>query len=256
MAEQTSISNKPADWSDGVFGSFPEFDLVPEDTAFVVVDMQYADAHRDYGMGAEAKKLGVEKEYAYYFDRIEDVVVPNIQKLQRACRQHGIEVVHLRIASLVKDCRDVTQIHKWMRLLIPAGSKEAEILEELKPLENEVVVTKGCSGVFNGTAFDQILSNMGLKNLIFAGVATNFCVETSVRDAGDRGYNCILVGDGCASLSPELDRFALELLDDTYCKVKTADEVIQLIETREKRLTTEPVAKTSSQEVRATTGAQ
>src|SRR5947209_6280738 len=121
MAKQLSISNEGSNRSDGVFGSFPEFDLVPKDTAFVIVDVQYVDAHRDYGMGAEAKRLGLEEEYEYYFNRIEKVVVPNIQKLQRVCRKRGIEVLFLRIASLVKDCRDVTQIHKWMRLFAPAG---------------------------------------------------------------------------------------------------------------------------------------
>lgn len=172
MAQPTSGSNQALNKTGGVFSNLPEFDLIPERTAFVIVDMQYLDAHRDFGMGAEAKKLGVEEKFRYYFDRIEKVVVPQIRKLQDVCRRRGIEVIFLKIASLVRDCRDVSPIHKSMRLLAPAGSKEVEILEEIKPLENEMVITKGCSGVFNGTAFDQILRNMRIENLIFAGVAT------------------------------------------------------------------------------------
>jgi nicotinamidase-related amidase len=215
-----------------VFSSLPDFDLAPERTAFVIVDMQYLDAHRDYGMGAEAKKQGTEAKYAYYFSRIEDVVLPNIQKLQQVCRQRGIEVIFLRIASLVKDCRDVSPVHKRLKLFAPAGSREAEILDEIAPLDNELVITKGCSGVFNGTNFDQILANMGIKNLIFAGVVTNYCVETSVRDAGDRDYNVILLDDGCAALSPDHHRLALEVLDDCYCQVMTTDGVIRLLQAR------------------------
>lgn len=230
MTQQMSGSPDQTNKWGGVFTSLPDIDLAPERTAFVIVDMQYLDAHPDYGMGAEAKKQGTEQKYAYYFSRIEDVVLPSIQKLQQVCRQRGIEVIFLRIASLVKDCRDVSPIHKRLKLFAPAGSREAEILDEIKPMDNELVITKGCSGVFNGTNFDQILANIGIQNLIFAGVVTNYCVETSVRDAGDRDYNVILLDDGCAALSPEQHRLALEVLDDCYCKVMTTDEVIHLLQ--------------------------
>lgn len=142
-----------------------------------------------------------------------------------------------------------------MRLYAPAGSKDAEILEEIKPLENELVVTKTCSGVFNGTAFDQILMNMKIRNLIFTGVGTNYCVETSVRDAGDRGYNVILVSDACASMTPEQDRFALEILDNTYCKVKSTEEVIGLIEDYAKPVATEAVAQIPSEGINVSASA-
>jgi nicotinamidase-related amidase len=231
MTQPMSGSQDQTNKWGGVFTSLPDVDLAPERTAFVIVDVQYLDAHLDYGMGAEAKKQGTAQQYAYYFSRIEDVVLPNIQKLQQVCRQHGIEVIFLRIASLVKDCRDVSPIHKRLKLFAPAGSREAEILDEIKPMDNEIVITKGCSGVFNGTNFDQILANIGIRNLIFAGVVTNYCVETSVRDAGDRGYNVILLDDGCAALSPDQHRLALEVLDDCYCKVMTTDNVIHFIQT-------------------------
>jgi nicotinamidase-related amidase len=233
MVNPLSEANEALIQSAKLFGDLPDFDLTPKQTAFVIVDMQYLDAHRDYGMGAEVNKLGLQETYEYFFSRIETVVIPHIKKLQDVCRRQGIEVIFLRIASLVKDCRDVSPHHKSMKLFAPAGAKEAEILEEIKPMENEMVITKGCSGVFNGTAFDQILENMGIKNLIFAGVATNYCVETSVRDAGDRGYNAILLSDGCAGLTAEQDRFALEILDNNYCKVKTTDEVIKQIQGRD-----------------------
>ena len=214
----------------GVLQPHPDFQLVPNQSAFVIVDMQYLDAHRDYGMGATARKLGVEAAYEYFFDRVENTVIPNIQRLQQVCRRHSIQVIFLRIASLVNDCRDVSKMHRTAGLLAPADSKEAQILEEIQPLENELIITKGCSGAFNGTAFDQILRNMGIQNLIFSGVGTNGCVETTVRDAGDRNYNVILVSDACAGYTPEEEQFAYRILDEQYCKVKTTEETIALIE--------------------------
>lgn len=74
----------------------------------------------------------------------------------------------------------------------------------------------------------------------------NYCVETSVRDAGDRGYNVILLSDGCAGLTAEQDRLAMEVLDNSYCKVKTTDEVIELIERQAKDRPTELTAQPSS----------
>ena len=231
MAQDAEVQNKFS----GVLKSLPEFELSAEDTAFVIIDMQYLDAHRDYGMGAEAKELGTSENYDYYFSRVEDLLIPNIQKVQAACREKGIEVIFVRIASLVNDCRDVSPIHKRLNLLAPAKSKEAEILEEIKPLENELVVTKGCSGVFNGTNLDQILANMGLKTLIFSGVATNYCVETSVRDAGDRDYNVIMLHDACAGFTERQDQMAFEVLNETYAKVKSTGDVLEQIASVAKR---------------------
>lgn len=214
----------------GVLKALPDFELVPDHSALVIVDMQYLDAHRDFGMGAIAKKLGVEAAYEYFFDRVENTAIPNIQRLQRVCRRHGIEVIFLRIASLVYDCRDVSRVHRSAGLLAPVGSKEAQILEGIKPLENELVITKGCSGAFNCTNLAQILSNMGIRNLVFSGVGLNGCVETTVRDAGDRNYNVILVSDACVGYEPEHELLAYEILDEQYCKVKTTQETITLIE--------------------------
>jgi len=215
-------------WGD-VLASPAELELTLKHTALVIVDMQYLCAHRDYGIGARAKKLGTHV-WDYEWDRVEKLVVPQIQKLQKVCRQRGVELIFIRVGSLTNDCRDVSPMYKRMKLFAPLGSKEAEILEELKPLENEAIITKGCSGAFNGSNIDQILTNIGIKNLIFTGVSTNYCVETTLRDAVDRGYNAILVKDACATLTSEQERMAWEILGDCWCHVMTADHVIELIE--------------------------
>jgi nicotinamidase-related amidase len=218
-----------SDVFDAVFTSF-DFAIVPKRTALMIIDMQYLDAHRDHGMGADAKKQGVTAKYEYYFRQLDEVVVPNTKRLLAACRAAGIEPIFPRIASLVADCREVSLEHKRINLLAPAGSRESEILDEIKPLPNEIVITKGASGVFNATAIDQILRNLGIDTLIMTGVVTNYCVETAVRDAGDRGYNVILVSDACAAMSEEHQRLALEILNGIYCVVRSTDEVMHEIQ--------------------------
>ena len=106
----------------------------------------------------------------------------------------------------------------------------AIILDEIKPIKNEIVISKGASGVFNATAIDQILRNMGIDTLLMTGVITNYCVETAVRDAGDRGYNVVLVDDACAAMSEEHQKLALEILAGVYCVVKDTTQVIHEVE--------------------------
>jgi nicotinamidase-related amidase len=230
MGDVVDLSDTKASRWKGVLRPLPDLHLIPQHTALVIVDMQYLDAHRDHGMGATARRLGVQGAYEYFFTRVENIVIPNLQRLQSACRRYGVEVIYLRIASLVRDCRDVSKLHRNAGLLAPASSKEAQILEEVKPLENELVITKGCSGAFNCTSLDRILLNLGIRNLIFCGVGLNGCVETSVRDAGDRDYGVVLVSDACAGYAPEHEQLAYEILDEQYCKVRTAREVISMIE--------------------------
>ncbi len=220
--------NADASAFQGSLDFLPDFEVVPKRTAFLIIDMQYLDAHPDYGMGRRAKETGTADRYIYYFDQVGQII-PRIQTLQAVCREWGIEVIFVVIASYVKDCRDVSLEHKRLKLLAPAGSKEAQVLEEISPLENEIVLIKGCSGVFNGTAIDQILRNLGVDTLIVSGVVTNGCVETAARDASDRSYNVILLSDACATVTPEDHYYALRSLNNVFCKVMTTQEVVELI---------------------------
>ncbi|MBW3096021.1 cysteine hydrolase family protein [Pseudohoeflea coraliihabitans] len=214
---------------DSVFDNI-DFEIVPNNTALLVIDMQYLDAHRDYGMGADAKREGITDKYEYYFNQVEKIVIPNTKRLLDVSRAASVQVIYPRIASLVNDCREVSIEHKRIKLLAAAGSRESEILDEIKPIENEIVISKGASGVFNATAIDQILRNLGVDTLIMTGVVTNYCVETAVRDAGDRGYNVVLVSDACAAMSEEHQRLALEILAGVYCVVMSTDEVIDAVQ--------------------------
>lgn len=207
-----------------------KFNLNPRQTALLIIDMQYLDAHPDYGIGTDARLRGAfDEHYAYFFEQITDML-PRLQRLLAFCRQRDYEVIHVRICCLTPDCRDVSRSYKRLGLLAPSGSKEAAFLEELQPLPSEIVLNKGTSSVFNGTAIDHVLRNIGIETLIVVGVGTNYCVETAVRDASDLGYNVILLSDGCAAKTPENQIFALRILNNAYCKVKTVDEVIAMMD--------------------------
>jgi len=117
-------------------------------TALLCIDMQYLDAAPGFGVFANAEASGVPVEaQEYYFDRLKYTVLPNVRRLQDAFRARGLEVIHTRIQSLTQDGRDRSPGHKRLSLHAAPGSKEAEFLEEIAPLENEIIIDKTASGV-------------------------------------------------------------------------------------------------------------
>ncbi len=202
-----------------VFPPLPFYDLRAGHTALLVVDMQYLDAHRDHGMGRTARDHGLADELEPYFSAV-DLIIPRIGLLIAEARRVHVPVIYCVIASSVADCSDVSRQHRDLRIFAPPGSREAEILNELRPLSGEIVLTKTCGGVFNGTHIDTVLRNLAIDTLIVTGVVTNGCVENAVRDASDRSYRTILVEDACAALTPALHATALHVLKDVYCNVR------------------------------------
>lgn len=205
----------------------PEPDIRLDNTALLVIDMQYGDAHPDYGTLRRMRERGDGEVIAYYLERLQKLVIPNIRRLQDACRERGIEVIHTCIRSLTQDGRDRSLEHKNLGIHHPPGSRESEILEELAPVGDEIVLTKTCGGVFNGTNIEYVLRNLGIEQLIVAGVITSGCVEVAVRDASDRSFSVLLVSDACASWSADMEAAAIRAMCEIYAKVENTDQVIE-----------------------------
>ena len=210
-------------------GVLPDPEFRVGDTALLVIDLQYGDAHPDHGLLRRMRDRGDEEIAAYYVDRLETLVIPNVRRLQDACRAAGIEVIHTRIESLTADGRDRSLEHKRLNIHHPPGSIDAQFREEVAPMGDEIVLTKTCGGVFNGTNIEYVLRNLGISELIVAGVITSGCVEVAVRDAADRGFSVTLAEDACASWSVEMEHAAIRAMSEIYAKVMTTDEIISLV---------------------------
>jgi ureidoacrylate peracid hydrolase len=186
----------------------PPLRVTADNTALLVVDMQYFDAHPDWGEGRTAKDLGVAGCFDPYFDQI-DHIIPRIQRLLALFRHQEMEVIHLRVAELTKDSRDVGWKQLVRGLIVPSDSREADPLDELAPIDDELVISKSSSGVFPVTNLDRLLRNMGITTLVMTGTSTGGCVESAVRDAVDLGYDVVVVSDSCADATPESHQRAL-----------------------------------------------
>ena len=213
-----------------MFGKFPEPELTREATALVMVDLQYVCAHPDFGFGAKAKKLGISDFFDYYYHRVRDLVIPNVQRLQAAARGKGIEVIHVRVASSTEDGRETTKRYKTLGLRNPRNTIEGEILPEVAPVSDELVINKFTSSAFNSTNIDRLLRNLGIRSLVVTGVVTNGCVESTVRSAYELDYGTIVVEDCTAAYAPQLQESGILNMRHMGPTVKSTDEVINLLD--------------------------
>ena len=194
--------------------SFRERAVEPERTALLVIDLQKGEYNPD--------KIAAEPDHAYLFERIRDVVIPNGQKLLAACRAAGVEVIYTVVESLTLDGRDRSLDYKVSGIFFPKGSWEAEVLDELQPLPNEIVIPKTSSSLFNSTNFEYVLRNLGIEYVMVMGIVTDQCVETAVRDGCDRGFLMTLIDDACATFAEQRHKEALKGFKG-YCRIRSTD---------------------------------
>ena len=146
-------------------------------TALLLVDMQRAWLDPQF----DPHLRGPEAEY--FLTRAQTTVIPNQVKLLKAVRGARQNVLHTIIESLTADGRDRSLDHKLSDMHLPRGSFQAGIIDELAVIENEIVLPKTSSGVFNSTNIDYVLRNLETRHLIIAGIVTDQCVDMAVRDA-------------------------------------------------------------------------
>ena len=196
--------------------------------ALLVIDVQYLDAAKGYGVFKDITASGIPVEQQkYYFDTLEEYVLPNIKRLLKTFRDNKMEIIHTRIQSLTHDGRDRSTGHKRLGLLAPPGSKEAEFLPEVAPQGDEIVLNKTASGVFSSTNLNYVLQNLNIHELVVAGVYSNECVETTIRDACDIGYLVSMIEDACTTVTPELHKATVMTLRDRYAEIVTTDQIVE-----------------------------
>ena len=210
-----------------------DWEIDPARTALIIVDAQqcYVDPGKGVGPLLQQEYPDI---YGYYYPRLAETVIPNILRLQDFFRGNDLAVIYTRMGFQLPGARDLppwnwraTQLRGHDGNFFPRGSQEYELVAELKPLPHELVLDKNSMGPFASTALDQLLRNMGIENLVVTGVLTNVAVESTARDAGDRGYNPITVEDAIAAYRPAEHEDTLA--NASWWVVKSTDEVVQTL---------------------------
>ena len=199
--------------------------LVPAVSALLFIDVQNFSVRREGGEFAGHTPEEIEAKYGAFFRQLEASTIPTMQRLQAAFRRAGIEVMYTTIESLTLDGRDRSLDYKVTGFNVPRGSWDGKVIDEIAPGEDEIVLPKSSSSVFVSTHIDYILRNLGVKQLVLAGLLTDQCVESAVRDACDLGYLVTLVTDACATITPERQENSLRTIKG-YCRQITTDALI------------------------------
>ena len=182
-------------------------------TALVIIDMQ-----RDFmERGGFGETLGND------VSQLARAVKP-IAAVLAAVRDAGLLVVHTREGHL-PDLSDAppAKVERGaprlrigdpgpMGRILIRGEAGHDIIPELYPQGSEIVIDKPGKGPFYATEFGDILQKYGIENLLVCGVTTEVCVNTTVREANDRGYRCVVISDGCASYFPEFHEMGLRMI--------------------------------------------
>ena len=200
--------------------------LMADETVLLVIDIQ--NKYMEYPKDPEEQK-----RWAPFFKRMGSIVIPNTVSLIEACREKKVEVMFARIACLKENGRDRSLSQKrpgWNYLLMPNRSEESQFVSEIVPMNDEIVFTKTTDSAVTGTNLRLVLNNMGIKNVVVAGIFTDQCVSSTVRSLADESFNVITVKDCTAAGSDELHEKELEIINMIYCHVASLAETISFLQ--------------------------
>lgn len=196
-----------------------DMEFIPGETGLLLVDMQriWLDpAFAGHGAGGEPQDA--------FYRMTREVTVPCCEALLKSARAAGVEVLHTIIQSLTEDGRDRSLDHKLTPIHLAKSDERALPIPSLMPIGDEILVPKTSSGVFNSTNIDYLLKNLGIRQLIIAGIMTDQCVDMAVRDAADRSYLVTVATDACMASTPERHATALAAFAG-YCWQAETDQI-------------------------------
>ena len=169
------------------------------------------------------------KLYDDYYKRLRIEVIPNIIKLVSVFKEKSKKIIFIKYESFFENFDDLSELHKciWSKLRKNTGmlykpkGKSFEIVDKIKELisDENIILSKITNGLFASTNLDMILRNLGIRSLVICGAWTNCCVETSVREAFDRGYFVNLAEDACIAPGKSFHNAALLNLGNFYCNI-------------------------------------
>lgn len=214
---------------------YGKIEIEPAKTALLIIDAEYACVKPIESDHLTQEEKAHNARWAEFYETYDSVVIPNLQKLIALCRTTGMEVTYAKIQGHKRDGRDRSLDQKvtgFNQFLVTAGDHRGEIIREIAPQPDDIVVTKTTDSALTGTNLRLILYNMGIDTVIVTGTMTDQCVSGTVRDLADESFKVWLIEDACLAATKRLHENELEALNNIYCHVITTQELIDAVENR------------------------
>ena len=196
-------------------------ELKPSETALLVIDIQntYLEVPEDPEEAAR---------WTPFLERMNHQVIPGTAVLVDQCRSHGFEIIYARIECLTENGRDRSLSQKkpgFNYLLLPKDREDSQLVPELTPQGDEIVITKTTDSALTGSNLRLILHNIGIRNVVVAGIFTDQCVSSTVRSLADESFDVLVVEDCCAASTMALHNHELEVINMIYCHVVQSEDI-------------------------------
>lgn len=117
----------------------------------------------------------------------------------------------------------------WNNILITLDDDDSQIIDDIAPINDEIVVTKTTDSALTGTNLRLILNNLGIKTVVCVGIFTDQCVASTVRSLSDESFNVVVLEDACAAGTMELHNAELTIINNIYAKVCSTDDLIKVL---------------------------
>lgn len=212
------------------------FSFDPRRTALVSVDMQHEFVSDNSACGVAGVDMSAPQS-----------IIPHLQKVLASMRSIGATVVHTRYGfkpdlsnlpeSVRQQSRDAGAEYGSpgpMGRILVEGEEGFQIIPELMPQEDEIIINKATFGAFADTDLHKQLQSRGITHLIIGGVTTQCCVEGTLREAVDRGYYCLTLNDGCAAFDAELHEATLRAIQSEghlFGWIANSDDLVEAVST-------------------------
>ena len=209
-----------------------DLDWKPAETALLVIDVQNTYLARPDRATLDAAGQKSYDAWTPFHRRMNDLVIPNTARMLKAARAAGIECLFARIACQTRDGRDRSLSQKmpgWNNLLLPKDDQPSQLVPDLQPVGDEIVVTKTTDSALTGTNLRLILHNLGIRNVICAGIFTDQCVASTVRSLADESFQVAVLEDCCAAGTDALHDQELAIIHMIYCHVMQSDELLGML---------------------------
>jgi len=209
----------------------PDFEIRPGRTALLLIDFQklanpgpLLQEALDAGFAEKEVKQAL-REY----DRRIKKAVKNARRILDGCRKKGYDIIHIKLGAQTSDPRHTAKINRKANFIVPMEAEKGKFMDEVEPIQGELVFSKTNGGAFTGTNLDFVLRNMDIDSIIVTGFLTDQCVLATALSGGDIGYDVLLVEDACTGTTKENHDAVIRIAKDVFLKTKSTSELMRII---------------------------